>query len=301
MESKSPAFSSGTPRWRTLGRSFRSWPRPGRVAALSLAGLAAAVLAVPLAGAAGPGAGGPVTVKGRTLGSGRLLNPVWNEARDPALHRFTFREPSATVRPDVRTLTAFLPKELCIAALVPGDGKALSAPLRVAIAGGRTSPVTLVVASGQQLLFDNTDPFPHKLYVVGGDSKGFAATETAAGKTRTWTPPGPGKYEIRDQAAPSVRSWIVVEPHVVSVGYPDRKGDFQIDLPAGSYSLRGYFNGEPVGTELPITVAPLPVEQPLKAPLVVGEAEATPGGGGTPAPSTSASAGRPPKHYGGGG
>src|SRR5262249_2644605 len=90
-------------------------------------------------------------------------------------------------------------------------------------------------------------------------------------KGRTWTPPGPGKYEIRDQISPSVRSWIVVEPHWASVGYPDRKGDFQIDLEPGTYKLRGYFNGEPVGAELPITVTPAPVEQPLKQALVVGD------------------------------
>ncbi len=261
--------------------------------------MAVALLAVPLASnvAVGAAPGGPITVKGKTVGAGKLLNPVWNEAKDPSLHRFTFREPSATVRPDIRTLTAFLPKELCIAALVPGDGKAIGAAYRVAVGGGRTSPVTLVVASGQQLQFENVDPFPHKLYVVGADQKGFAPTETAAAKSRTWTPPGPGKYEIRDQLAPSLRSWIVVEPHVVSVGYPDRKGDFQIDLPAGSYTLRGYFDGEPVGVELPIVVAPGPVEQPLRAPLVVAQDDAS----ATPAPSGSASAGKPPPKRGGGG
>jgi hypothetical protein len=246
------------------------------------------VLAVPLAAplvanAVGP-AGGPVTVKGKTVGANKLLNPVWKEAKDPSLHRFTFREPSATVRSDVRTLTAFLPKELCVTALVPGDGKPLKLPYRVVVAGGRTSPVTLVVAPGQQIQFENGDPFAHKLYVVGPDSKGFSAVETGSAKSRTWTPPGPGKYEIRDQMAPSVRSWVVVEPHVVNVGYPDRKGDFQIDLDPGAYTLRGYFNGEPVGTELPINVTPVPVDQPLKAPLVVGESDAPPGPPGPPTP-----------------
>jgi hypothetical protein len=236
------------------------------------------ILAIPLAakvadGAGAAAAGGPVTVKGKTVGANKLLNPVWNEAKDKNLDRYTFREPSATVRSDVRTLTAFLPKELCIAALVPGDGKPKQ-PYRVMIAGGRTSPVTLVVASGQQIQFENGDPFPHRVYVVGADAKGLPPVDMAQAKTRAWTPPGPGKYEIRDQLAPSVRSWIVVEPHVVNVGYPDRRGDFQIDLEPGDYTLRGYFNGEPVGVELPIKVAPTPVEQPLKAPLAVGEADA---------------------------
>jgi hypothetical protein len=165
----------------------------------------------------------------------------------------------------------------------------------VVVAGGRTSPVTLVVAPGQQIQFENGDPFSHKLYVVGADSKGFAPIETGSAKSRTWTPPGPGKYEIRDQMAPSVRSWVVVEPHVVNVGYPDRKGDFQIDLDPGAYTLRGYFNGEPVGAELAINVTPVPVEQPLRAPLVVGESDAP------PAPTAPTAPGKQPPKRGGGG
>jgi plastocyanin len=307
METKTPDFPAVQRVDRVDLGGGRPWLGGGaRRAVRALAGPVALILASALAAsvATGAGIGGPVTVKGKTVGSGKLLNPVWNEAKDPNLHRFTFREPSATVRSDVRTLTSFLPKELCIAALVPGDGKALKLPYRVVVAGGRTSPVTLVVASGQQIQFENGDPFPHKLYVVGADAKGFAAVETGTAKSRTWTPPGPGKYEIRDQLSPSVRSWVVVEPHVVNVGYPDRKGDFQIDLDPGAYSLRGYLNGEPVGTELPITVAPVPVEQPLRAPLVVSaEADAppTPGAPGSPAAPGAPAPGKPPYKRGGGG
>lgn len=260
-----------------MRRALRS---AGAKAGLALA--ATALLALPVIAVAA----GPVTVKGKTIGGGKLLNPVWEEARDPKLHRYTFREPSATVRPDVRTLTAYLPKEVCVAALIDGEGQPLKAPLRMVVAGGRTSPVTLVIAKGQSILFDNQDPFPHKLYVVGAESKGLQPVETAPAKTRTWLPPGPGKYEIRDKLAPSVRSWVVVEPHVANVGYPDRKGDFQIDLDPGKYKLRGYFKGEPIGTELEVTIAPVPVEQPLRAPLLLGEAEAAPGKGApTKAPS----------------
>jgi hypothetical protein len=291
METKIPDFLVAL---RVCGGARPRAGRLSRRAATAITVLAIS-LAIPFPSsvANGAGAGGPVTVKGKTVGAAKLLNPVWNEAKDPKFHRFTFREPSATVRTDVRTLTAHLPKELCIAALVPGDGKP-KLPYRVVVAGGRTSPVTLVVASGQQIQFENGDPFPHRLYVVGADSKGLAPTDMGEAKTRAWTPPGPGKYEIRDQAAPSVRSWIVVEPHVTNVGYPDRKGDFQIDLDPGTYTLRGYFNGEPVGAELPITVAPLPVDQPLKAPLVVGEVDAPPG------PVTPPRPGAPQKRGAGG-
>ena len=234
--------------------------------------VALAIVSLPAVAPAAPPASPTVTVKGKTVGSGKLLNPVWNEAKEPNLHRYTFREPSATVRSEARVLTAFLPKELCIVALTDSDAPPLGAALRVVIAGGRTSPVTLVVAKGQQLQFENQDPFPHKLYVAGADSKGFGAMETGPAKTRGWTPPGPGKYELRDLNAPSLRSWIVVEPRAASVGYPDRKGEFQIELAKGaSYKLRGYFDGEPVGSDLDVVVAPVPAEQTLRFPLVVGE------------------------------
>lgn len=210
-----------------------------------------------------------VTAKGKLSGADKLLNPVWNEAKDPNARRYTFREPSPTVRPDVRTLTGHLPKEVAIVAL--GEkGTAQKVPVVVTIGGGRTSPVTLVVPEGQQINFDNKDPFPHKLYEVGGKGA-FTAVETGAQKSRSWTPPGPGKYEIRDVLAPSVRSWVVVEPRAIASAYPDRKGDFAIDLEPGSYKLRAFFNGEPVGKELDVVITQFPAEQLLRAPLVVAE------------------------------
>lgn len=230
--------------------------------------LAFAVLALP---AAALGA----NIKGRITGAAKLLNPVWNETKEPSAHRYTFREPSPTVRPDVRNLTSYLPKELCIVAL--GEkGEALKVPLRVTISGGRTSPVTLVVAEGQQIQFENRDPFPHKLGETSGKA-GFVAAEIASMKSRAWTPPGPGKYEFRDALAPSVRSWIVVEPKAVAIGYPDRKGDFTIDVPPGTYKLRGYHNGEPVGKELDVTVQTVDIG--LNNPLVVGEGQSDAAGG----------------------
>src|ERR1700722_9057217 len=87
----------------------------GASRAVAVAGVMA--LSIPLiarvADGAPTAAGAVIAVTGKTVGTAKLLNPVWNEAKDPALHGFTFREPSATVRPDVRTLTAFLPEELC--------------------------------------------------------------------------------------------------------------------------------------------------------------------------------------------
>lgn len=250
----------GHPRSRALRPGLGAHRRVLRRLALSLA-----LLAVP-----GAALAATVTLKGKAVGTAKLLNPVWNEAKDTKSNRYTFREPSATVRSEVRTLTGYLPKELCVAAL--GEkGAPLKVPLRVVVSGGRTTPVTLVVAEGQQIQFENQDPFPHKLYDTG--NKGLNAVETAAAKSRSWTPPGPGKYEIRDQLAPSVRSWIVVESRTLGVGFPDRQGQFAIDLEPGKYTLRGYYNGEKVGSDLEIVVTPAPAEQLLRDPLKAGDAE----------------------------
>jgi hypothetical protein len=244
-------MDSKTPRFRRLWR---------RVA------ITTALLVLPCVAFA---AAETVTIKGKLANTNKLLNPAWNEAKDPSNHRYSFREFSPTVRSDARQLTGFLPKELCIAALSEKGGTE-KAPLRVVIAGGRTAPVTLVVAPGRPIQFENHDPFPHRIYDVG--NKGLQATDTAAAGQRSWTPPGPGKYEIRDQTTPSLRSWIVVEPKTVAVNYPDKKGEFALEVPPGVYKLRGYYNGEPVGQELDVTVGRAPAEQPLKNPLSVGDA-----------------------------
>lgn len=230
--------------------------------------LALALLTVPGAALAA------VTVKGKLVNVQQLLNPVWNEAKDPKANRFNFREPSPTVRADVRTLRAHLHKEVCVVALA-AEGKKLDQPLRMVVSGGRASPVTLVVAQGQEIQLENHDPWPHQIYEVTGKG-GLGDGTMAAQGTRKWTPPGPGKYEIRDRISPSIRSWVVVEPKTAGIAYPTRKGDFAIDLEPGAYTLRAYHNGEPVGDELPVEVKPGPAEQPLAAPLKAGPDAAPP-------------------------
>ncbi len=212
--------------------------------------------------------GATVTVKGRLAGTQKLLNPVWNEAKDPQQHRYTFREPSVTTRLDVRTLTAALDKEVAIVAVTDAGGGTVKG-VTMQVKGGRIYPVTMVVTQGVAVQIENKDPFPHRLYDTG--NKGLQVGETPANKARTWTPPGPGKYEIRDQASPSIRAWIVVEPKAAALAYPDRKGEFTIDLDPGKYKLRAYHNGDMVGKELDLVVNPAPAEQQLKSPLIAGE------------------------------
>ncbi|MCC6647831.1 MAG: hypothetical protein IT374_19970 [Polyangiaceae bacterium] len=195
----------------------------------------------------------PGSVKGKVTGAQRLLNPVWSEAKDASANRFTWREPSPTVKAEFRTLFAHAPKEVCIAAIGANNAPPSTGAIAFKITGGRTSPVTLVVPPGASIEFQNRDPFPHKPYLVGQGS--FQAAEMKSGAVRQWKAPAPGKYELRDELAPSVRSWIVVDPKVAGIAYPGRDGSFTFgNLPEGEYTLRAYFNGEPSGKPLQVNV-----------------------------------------------
>jgi plastocyanin len=219
-----------------------------------------------------PASSPAVTIKGKVGNTDDLLNPVWNEAKDPSQNRFDFREPASTVPPDKRILRAHLSKELCIAVLVDSPPAPQKKKHKMTIAGGRTSPVTIVIAPGDEIEFVNKDPFEHDIYEISGKG-GFGEGNMLENGSRAWSPPGPGKYELRDKLAPSVRSWVVVEPKVVKTFFPNRHGEFfgpPTDLEPGIYTLRAYFDGEPVGDAMPIDLKPLPLEQPLKDPLKAG-------------------------------
>jgi hypothetical protein len=105
METKQPRFADAHP-----SRTAASAPRRSRAIAAAKRALPRALLAA--IAIALPSAAVAATIKSKVSGAAKLLNPVWNEAKDPNAHRYTFREPSPTVRPDVRNLTAHLPKEL---------------------------------------------------------------------------------------------------------------------------------------------------------------------------------------------
>ena len=132
-------------------------------------------------------------------------------------------------------------------------------PLLITVGGGRTTPVTVVVAPGTRLHFENRDPFPHRIYGVGQTT--FPPGEMAPMAARDWTAPGPGRYEIRDELSPSIRSWVVVEPNVAAIAYPTSQGTFSIpQLANGEYTLRAFFAGSPVGTPKTIALGFAPVE-----------------------------------------
>jgi hypothetical protein len=206
-----------------------------------------------------PGIAFAAQVKGKLVGLEKLMNPVWAEAKDVGSHRFSWREPSPTVRAEFRHLFAYAPKEVCIAALANSAQQPPAMPLLITVGGGRTTPVTVVVAPGTRLHFENRDPFPHKLYGVNQST--FPAGEMGQGAARDWTAPGPGRYEVRDELAPSIRTWVVVEPNVAAIAYPSAQGAFSIpQLAPGEYTLKAFFAGAPVGTPKSVAVAAAPLD-----------------------------------------
>lgn len=253
---------------RRFGRARRAATTVATAAILL--GVGAAVTTVVTAGAQ-EGEQPRLRIKGRVQGGENLLNPVWEEAKDPKNHRYTFRRPSTTVSQEAKRLSAYLPKELAIAVLGDG-GKAAGSPVTMHVSGGRTTPVTVVIPPGQNVQFVNADPFPHRIYSVGEGQGMLAPEEMKLNQQRTWQPPGPGVYEIRDKLSPSIRSWIVVDPKVVGSGYPNLKNEFIVaDLPPGLYKLQGFFCGKPVGDALDIEVKPFGDLQPIAVPLVVAK------------------------------
>lgn len=141
------------------------------------------------------------------------------------------------------------------------------------VTGGRVFPTTIVVSPGTPLAFKNFDPFKHRLYVVGNPS--FKAEDLGPNQVRSWSSSGAGKYEIRDELFPSVRTYVIVDPQVVQVTYPGRDGAFGLVLPPGEYVLKAFFAGKPVGKPTTV-VAKEKSTYEMKDPLnVAGGPEGT--------------------------
>lgn len=225
------------------------------------------MLLAALAVSAFTGEAAATKVKGAVSGFQNLENPVWGEAKDPDRHLYSFREVVPTVRAEFRKLFPHAPKEICVAAISP-EKQPAHEPILVRVGGGRTTPVTIVVTPGTQLQFQNTDPFTHRLYGVGIGT--FNSADTVKGGVRTWTVPAAGTFEIRDEAAPSLRMWVIGEPNVSSIAYPSLKGEFLLSIaqPA-EYKLQVYFAGKKVGPELAVKVDVKDIDL-SRAPLNVG-------------------------------
>lgn len=215
-----------------------------------------------------------VKLQGTLKGTKTLLNPAWQEARDPDSHSYTFREPVGTVPAKLRVLSAYLPKEVAVVGLA--ETRQESPPMTVVISGGRIAPSTIVVPPGTQLTFKNADPFAHELYAVGQDTLG--PSQTQAGGDRKWTVPDKGVYEVRDKRSPSVRLWIVSEPRAAAMTTPDTKGDFALDLAEpGTYQVQVYFAGKLVGSAPDLVVGARDVDLRKKPIDVTQKAAGAPG------------------------
>lgn len=223
-------------------------------------------LAVFVLGAPRPASAENKLIKGKVANYRSLSNPVWDEARDPKKHGFSFREPVPTVRSEFRHLFPHIPKELCIVALADSKQAPQKTPILIRVGGGRTTPVTIVVPPGTQLQFKNTDPFKHRLFAV--DQPTFQPSDVIKGAHRDWLVRDQGSFEIRDEAAPSLRMWVVSDPKVAAIAYPSLKGDFALSVPGeGAYTVQAYFAGKKVGPAVPVEVKGGTVE--LKAPIKV--------------------------------
>ena len=225
---------------------------------LALAGLAAPLA---LAGDALAGA-----IRGRLSGQEKLFPDVYAEAAKSDAHRYTWREPSPTVRSDFFKLTANPSRDICIGAF-SSDQRPAHEPILIRVTGGHTIPTTIVVTPGTRLSFENRDPFIHRLYQVGNEQ--WKADDITTSAHRDWTAPGAGVFEFRDQLFPSVRTFVVVDPQVAEVAYPSSQGAFGMTVPDGEYTLKAFFQGKQVGRAVNVTVKGRPLE--LKDPLNVGE------------------------------
>jgi hypothetical protein len=211
-------------------------------------------------------AAGTAAIKGKITGWEKLVPQIYADASKSDAHRYTWREPSPTVKQDFRKLSGNVARDVCVAAFVNGAAPAHDGKI-VTVTGGRATPSTLVVSPGSRVVLKNVDPFPHSFYEVS--SSAWAANATAPGSQRDWAATTPGVHEIRDQLFPSVVMHIVVDPQAAEFAFPDHDGAFIMNLPAGDYSLKLFFDGKPVSK--PIEGLHVPEKGlELKEPIAVG-------------------------------
>jgi hypothetical protein len=215
------------------------------------------------------GKAGPPNVKGKITGWEKLVPEVYAEAAKPEARRWTWREPSPSVAAQFRALSANPSRDICIAALTGANQEKTEVGMQVT--GGRVIPTTIVVTPNTMLAFKNLDPFKHRLYIVNANHQNALAPEDLQPNAdRRWSAQGAGKYEVRDELFPSVRTFIVVDAQVVQVVYPGRDGAFGFTLPGGDYTLKAFFNGKPVGKVLNVSAKERGVVD-IKDPLNVSE------------------------------
>ena len=194
-----------------------------------------ASLALVLASGTLLAAGAPSGVKGRVTGWEKLLPQVYADVAKADSHRFTWREPSPTVKQDFRKLSANVTRDVCVAAFGGGPAQP-HASKALKVTGGRITPSTIVISPGS---------------------------------TRDWVAGPAGVHVIRDMLFPSVVMYIVVDANAVEFDFPDRDGAFSMSLAPGDYTLKAFFDGKPTGKPIDgVKIDAKGLE--LKEPLAVG-------------------------------
>jgi hypothetical protein len=249
----------------------REGPNPDlRSGALSVARRAAVALVLAALATAATAHAASGNIKGRIAGQEKLVLDVYVESAKPENHRFTWREPSPTVDAKFRALAANPSRDLCVAALATSPQT--HEPIQIRVTGGRATPSTIVVPPGTRLVFENFDPFPHRLYQKEPANASWKPENIAGGSRREWSAPGgSGKFEFRDETTPSLRFWVVVEPQTAEITYPGRDGAFGFtNLAPGDYILRAYFQGKLVSKSMSVSIKDKQTFE-LKEPLSLGE------------------------------
>ncbi len=209
-------------------------------------------------------------VKGKIVGHDKLVPEVYAEAAKPEARRWTWREPSPSVAPQFRTLAANPSRDICLAAL-RSENQEPQPATRMTVTGGRVFPTTIVVPPNTPLAFKNFDPFKHRVYITSGTGQVvLAAEDLQPNALRSWAAGGAGKFEVRDELFPSVRTFILVDAQVAQITYPGRDGSFAFALPSGDYVVKAFFNGKQVGKQVPLGVRDRG-NSDLKDPLNVSE------------------------------
>jgi hypothetical protein len=236
--------------------------RPTRIVA------ALVVAASLLAGGTLVAASAPA-VRGKLSGWDKLVPPLYADAAKSDSHRYTWREPSPTVKQDFRKLSANVSRDVCVVAFGSGTAAAHE-PIAVKVTGGRLTPSTIALSVGSRLSFKNVDPFPHVLFEAGNDKWG--PNPTGPGSTREWAATAPGLHTIRDQLFPSIVMYVLVDPAAVEFAMPDHDGAFSLPVPPGEYALKVFFEGKQVGKEEGLRVSERGLD--LKEPIaLVGDSK----------------------------
>jgi hypothetical protein len=178
-------------------------------------------------------------LKGRITGKRSSFPTCTSRRSKPDSHRFTWREPSPTVRAEFRALSGNPSRDLCIAAFSARAAPPPEPTTRSSCASpaGTPSPPPSSSRPGRGSPSRITIPFLTASSSPAAPTWGAETIETT--RRREWSaPPGAGRYEFRDELFPSVRTYVVVDPQVVDIAYPGRDGAFGLTFPRATSCSR---------------------------------------------------------------